>query len=145
MTSDESAPPARRWPAWALTAARAGLWTGLALLNETTTYHLAPTLVAVTPALATRARRAAPLAPEPAVAANAGGLLTVGAVLAALVSADALRGPSLVPGTGPLGENVIAALVGATYGLAVLRRRRPPWFLAQASDAGSETPPGIPD
>lgn len=142
MTSDESGPPVRRWRVWALTTALAGLWTALALLNETTTYHLAPSLVAVTPALATRARHATPLAPGTATATTVGGLLTVGAVLAVLISADALQGPSLVPGTGPLGESVIAALVGAAYGVIVLLRRHPPWFLAEASDADSEAAPG---
>lgn len=130
---------------WTLTAALATLWAGLAFLNETTTYHLAPALVTLSPAIGVRARHGEPLSRSAAVAVTSGGLLVVAVALTALVGADSLRGPSLVPGTGPLGESIVVALAAAVYGLVVLGRRRPPWYLRDTPVSQPSHPRGIPD
>lgn len=138
--ADRSA--AQAWQVWTLTGALAALWATLAWLNPTTTYHLAPAVVAASSPVGIRARRGAPLPLRPTIAVVAIGLLVVATVLIVLEVSDALRGPSLVPWTGSLGESILVALVAAAYGFMVLLRHRPPWYLRETSSSAEQRPEG---
>lgn len=100
----------------------AGIWIAAAAIRPTTTFHLAPLIVAVWPGLTERdLRRALPMTlTAAAIAAATTGLLFI---------AGWLRGPSLLPWGGATLESVVAIAVGAVLGLtssivATLNSRR---------------------
>lgn len=91
----------------------AGVWAVAAFAQPTSTYHLAPILVAgAVPALGSRRR-----APKSHLltAAVAGGLIAAAAsvVLAAL---DLLRGPTLLPYGGAFAEALTFTVIGVIAG-----------------------------
>lgn len=88
----------------------AGIWIAAAAIRPTTTFHLAPLIVVVWPALTERdLRRALPMTlAAVAMAAATTGLLFI---------AGWLRGPSLLPWGGATLESVVAIAVGAVIGL----------------------------
>ena len=100
------------------------IWIVAAGIQPTTTYHLAPLLVAATLPFAL-------VSEEPQIgtrgiitAAAAGAGLALG-VTGVLTATEWLRGPSLLPFGGGTVESVTLALVGGALGLllALLRRR----------------------
>jgi hypothetical protein len=100
-------------------AAAVGLalvWIIAAAVRPTSTYHLAPILVAgVVPILARRPERSAAFL---ATSAAAGAVVASAAALA-LTGFDLLRGPTLLPYGGAFAEALTFALVGAVGGLIV--------------------------
>lgn len=98
-----------------IAAGFAALWILLAAWRPTTTWHLAPAVVAAAPLVSTSSG-------FPQLVRVAGGLgLAVGVALA-LAASGAMRGPSLLPVGGPLLESVVAAVSGTVVGLAVAGR-----------------------
>jgi hypothetical protein len=100
------------------------IWIVAAGIQPTTTYHLAPLLVAATLPLVL-------VSEEPEIAIR--GLITAAAtgaglalvVTGVLTATGWLRGPSLLPIGGGTVESVTFALMGGAFGLlvALLRRR----------------------
>lgn len=93
-----------------IAAVFAVLWSVLAIANPTTTYHAAPLIVAVWPALGERNRRAA-------ARMSLGGLLIAAITTGLLSVTGMLQGPSLLPWGGPVLESLLAAGVGALLGM----------------------------
>ena len=94
----------------------AGLWALLAFLSPTTTYHLAPLLVAAAVPFAYRSAGGASRRLVMALAAG-GGVATL--VLAGVLAAGgAMEGPSLLPTGGALLEAAVGVAAGAVLGLA---------------------------
>ena len=93
------------------------LWTVLAWINPTTTYHLAPLLVPLIPWGIARSEGAA----LPSAATVAATALAIGAGLV-LAAADRLQGPSLLPVGGALTETLVFALLAGVSGLVLMRR-----------------------
>jgi len=97
-------------------AGLAAVWAVAAAIRPTSTYHLAPILIAgIAPILARRpGKRTSFLA----AGAVVGVVIAIGAALG-LAAFDLLRGPSLLSYGGALTEAVIFALLGAGGGLLV--------------------------
>jgi len=93
-----------------ISALFAGLWIALAVAQPSTTFHLAPLIVAVWPGLSEREPRTAALL-------STVGLLIAAAAALVLSAAGLFRGPSLLPWGGPALESMVAAGVGALLGL----------------------------
>ena len=88
------------------------LWTILAIVSPTTTYHLAPAIVAgVGPVIAPR-RAFVSSAATLALALGTTGLLS---------SLDALAGESLLPVGGAVFESAVAAFGGVAIGFVAMR------------------------
>jgi hypothetical protein len=92
------------------------MWGVLAAASPTTTFHLAPVIVAAWPALA--GRRAGSV-----LRFGASGLAGAAAVGLLLSLAGWLRGPSLLPVGGPLVESLAGAGLGALAGFAFTRHQ----------------------
>ncbi len=107
------------------TGALGALWIGVALLRPTTTFHLAPLLVAgAAPVLAALD---APLQSRAVVILAAwSGALSLTAT-AAVVALGAMDGPSLAPFPSPTLEAIALSVGGAATGAAIgiAIRRRP--------------------
>ncbi|HEX9645571.1 MAG TPA: hypothetical protein VGC11_16375 [Acidimicrobiia bacterium] len=88
------------------------VWGVAAAVSPTTTFHLAPAIVAAW-AATTRQHRT-----ESARFAVAG-LAVAWAATAVLSVTGLLRGPSLLSFAGPAAESVLAASIGAVVGLVV--------------------------
>lgn len=88
----------------------AGIWIAAAAIRPTTTFHLAPLIVVIWPALTERdLRRALPMTlTAAAIAAATAGLLFI---------AGWHRGPSLLPWGGATLESMVAIAAGAVLGL----------------------------
>jgi hypothetical protein len=94
------------------------LWAVLASISPTTTYHLAPLIVAAWPPIADRSGR------KPLPMAVAGFAIAV-ALTALLALAGALEGGSLMPWGDAAAESFAAAAVGGAVGyLVALGRQR---------------------
>lgn len=97
-------------------AGLAAVWAVAAAVRPTSTYHLAPLLIAgIAPILARRPERSHSLL---AVGAMAGVVIAAGAALG-LAAFDLLRGPSLLPYGGALAEAVTFTVLGAVAGFLV--------------------------
>lgn len=89
----------------------AGIWVVIAANRPTTTFHLAPLIVAAWPAFGERdLNKALPMA-------LLGGLIAT-ATTSLLVIAGWLNGPSLLPWGGAALESVVATAAGAVIGLS---------------------------
>jgi hypothetical protein len=93
------------------------VWVAAALLMPTTTYHLAPVIVAMTTALRSPARARV-------VSAVSGVALAAATAVALSVSGN-LGGPSLLPAGGALLESIVGALVGGIAGTLLAGRLEP--------------------
>lgn len=98
-------------------AAAAGLavvWIIAAAVRPTSTYHLAPILIAgVVPILARRRERSAAFLVSSAVV----GAVIASAAALALTAFDLLRGPTLLPYGGAFAEALTFTLIGAVGGM----------------------------
>jgi hypothetical protein len=116
----ESRPPRTVY----LSVLLAAVWVVLAWVRPTTTWHVAPLLVAA--AVGAGHRLAGPLSVPAGLGAAVSGLTN--ALVAALLLAIAGKfdGPSLLPAGGPLIETVVASFVGAAAGMVIaVAGRRP--------------------
>lgn len=102
----------------------AALWVLLALISSTTTYHLAPLIVAGVPVIVDSSEQAGSTA-RLILLATLGVFLAL-AVTAVLSVSGSLDGPSLLPIGGAALESVLFAIAGSLFGLvaAVLIGRR---------------------
>ncbi|MEX0700161.1 MAG: hypothetical protein WD354_10575 [Acidimicrobiia bacterium] len=91
------------------------IWVVVALARPTTTFHLAPAIVAIWPAVTGGGRRS--------VFYSASGLLVATATTLALSASGMLQGATLLPWGGPAVESVFAAGVGSLLGLLIGSRR----------------------
>ncbi len=99
-------------------AAFGSLWVVLASISPTTTYHLAPLIVAAWPPIADRSDR------RPLPMAMAGFTIAV-ALTTLLALGGALQGASLLPWGNAAFESFAAAVVGGAVGyLVALGRAR---------------------
>ena len=98
---------------WIPTVAFTLLWVTAASISPETTYHLAPLIVAATPAVTGRSHRFA--------SAVAGTVFATG-VATYLAATGRLAGPSLLPFGGALVESMLGAIVGGATGLALAGR-----------------------
>ena len=94
------------------------IWLIVAFARPSTTFHLAPLLVAGTLPIVLSSGE-----PAPGLGRLAGGA-GIGAALgltftSILTVADRLQGPSLLPAGGAVTESVVFALIGAVGGLLV--------------------------
>lgn len=122
--SNETGPPAAGRGAISVlaTLALAGAWVLLAGRHPTTTYHLAPGLVAAAAPFSLRMGRNLPLPRPMAASAVAVGLVVAVGTAATLARSGNLAGPTVTGGNGALTESLIAALLGALLGLWLTRR-----------------------
>jgi hypothetical protein len=100
------------------------LWLVLALISSTTTYHLAPLIVASTPAIVDSLERGRSMVRL--VLLSAVGLALALAVTGVLSVSGNLERPSLLPTGGAVLESIVFAAAGSLFGLvsAVLINRR---------------------
>lgn len=125
MSEQEARPDsAATW--WQPVAAAVGftvLWVLLAARSPTTTYHLAPLLVAAAMPVARRWITGAPVRPRSAAALAAAGLALALATVAGLAWQGMLAGPDVTGGDGAAAETVLLAVSGAVLGWWVARRQ----------------------
>ncbi len=94
----------------------AAVWAVAAVAQPTSTYHLAPILIAgIVPILARSSSRSMP---RLIASAAAGGAVALVASVA-LVTFDLLRGPTLLPYGGAFAEAITFTAIGAVAGLLV--------------------------
>lgn len=100
------------------------LWLLLALISSTTTYHLAPLIVAGTPQIVDSLERGS--STVRLVILSAVGLALALVTTGILSASGNLEGPSLLPTGGAVLESVVFAAMGSLLGLstAVLISRR---------------------
>ncbi len=111
-----------RWPGMAWTLGACAIWAGLAMLNPTTTYHLAPLVALLAWPLVGRTRRMR-VGWRPGLIAAAGATAMVAATTLVLLGRDALAGPALI---GPDAAVETVSLAALAVGVAiVLARPRP--------------------
>lgn len=99
------------------------LWSVLALVRPSTTFHLAPFLVAATPGLFSRFDGPSGVSVRLLAALHG---LTITLALTAtgvLAVAGGLMGPSLLPFGGAALESIVGSVAGGLLGLALVRRR----------------------
>jgi hypothetical protein len=94
------------------------IWAVAAVVSPTTTFHLGPVIVAVSPVLFSDHR--------PATRVIAAGLGIAVAISFALAASGSLHGPTLLPWGGALAESLVFAAVGAIVSLAIGTRRSAP-------------------
>lgn len=86
------------------------LWVAIVIARPTTTFHLAPLIVAMWPGVTeSESRRAATL--------SAIGFVIAAGTTLALSAAGLLRGPTLLPWGGPAVESLLATAIGGVIGL----------------------------
>lgn len=88
----------------------AALWIAVAAFRPTSTFHLAPLIVAAWPALRERGL-------ERAIRNALAGGLVAGVATASLWGTNLLQGPSLLPWGGPVFESFVAAAIGTVLGI----------------------------
>jgi glutaredoxin-like protein len=114
-----------RAPWWQPAVAALGLallWGLLAVRTPTTTYHLAPLLVAGAAPMAGRWRLRAPVRSRVALAWAVLGLLVALAAAAVLALRGLLAGPDITGGNAAVAETVLLAVLGAALGWWLARR-----------------------
>lgn len=87
------------------------IWVVVAIARPTTTFHLAPLIVAIWPSFTSGGRRK--------VFYSTTGFLVAALSTLALSATGILQGPTLLPWGGPAVESVLAAGAGALFGLLV--------------------------
>ncbi len=87
------------------------IWILVAVARPTTTFHLAPAIVALWPALAGEGGRK--------LIISASGSLVAALATLLLSATGMLQGPTLLPWGGPAVESVFAAGVGASLGFFI--------------------------
>ncbi|AEA23518.1 glutaredoxin [Amycolatopsis echigonensis] len=109
----------------AVTLLAAAGWFALATANPTTSYHLAPAVVAAAWPIARRLRAGRPLPIGAAALTAFGGALIAVAVTLLLSARDALAGPILF-GVPPLTEALLSVALGFVVGtvLSLVGRRK---------------------
>lgn len=111
-------PPVPWWTGVPITAAVAAAWITLAVINPTTTYHFAPTVLAAALPVSRRMRTEDRLSPRSLVVATSVGLGLALVVTVVLAWLGALAGPTFV-GTPAAGtETMVMAVVGAAAAAA---------------------------
>lgn len=118
-------PRRARYAGLVAASAFALVWTALARREPTTTYHLAPLVVAASWGVARRwsARRRGTR--REGLVAAVGGAAVAAVTLVELDVAGALRGPTIWGGGAAVGESVALLLLGALLGFRAVTRRRP--------------------
>jgi glutaredoxin len=114
-----------RTPRWQPVVAALGLallWVLLAARTSTTTYHLAPLLVAAAAPVTRRWLTRTPVPTRPATALAVTSLVLTFATTAALTWQGLLAGPDITGGDAPVEETVLLAVVGAALGWWLARR-----------------------
>lgn len=86
------------------------IWVAIVLVRPTTTFHLAPLIVAMWPGVTDSESRGA------ATLSAIGFVIAAGTTLA-LSAAGLLQGPTLLPWGGPAVESLVAAAIGGLIGL----------------------------
>jgi len=94
------------------------IWAVAAVVSPTTTFHLGPLIVAVSPVLFSDRRSATRLIPA--------GLGIAAVTSLALAASGSLQGPTLLPWGGALAESLVFAAVGTVAALALGLRRTEP-------------------
>lgn len=110
------------WPGITGTVAACAVWSGLALANPTTTYHLAPAVALLAWPVITRSQSPA-ASWRPGLLAAAGAALSVATTALLLARRDALAGPALI-GTNATAETIMLAAAALGAALALARPRR---------------------
>lgn len=87
------------------------IWVVVALARPATTFHLAPAIVAIWPALTGGGR--------PKVFYSTTGFLVAAIATLALSASGMLQGPTLLPWGGPAVESFFVAGVGAAFALLI--------------------------
>ena len=105
-----------------LSAALAIIWVLLAWWRPTTTWHLGPLLVSLTPALVHRS--VGSLSTGAALGTAVNGLINASLAAAVLIAFDKLRGPVLPPFPNVITEVIALVILGAIGGFAVAVFRR---------------------
>jgi glutaredoxin len=121
----EAVPTTPRWQPAVAVLGSALLWVLLAARTPTTTYHLAPLLVAAAAPLTRRWLTGTPVPVRTATALAAAGLAATLVTTAALAGQGMLVGPDLTGVGSPVMETVLLAVVGAVAGWWLARRTSP--------------------
>lgn len=93
-------------------------WIALAVFRPTTTYHLAPLIVAAWPAVGERTM-------ERAITLSIVGFAVASATTGLLSVTGSLQGPSLLPWGGPALESLVSAAAGMVIGVVPAAVARP--------------------
>ncbi|GGM62906.1 hypothetical protein GCM10012275_36990 [Longimycelium tulufanense] len=117
-------PRAPRWQPALVTLGFALLWALLAVNDPTTTYHLAPLLVAAAWPVSRRWLGGRPVRATAALGDAAAGLVVALATTALLAWRGLLVGPDVTGRTAVVPESVIVAVAGAVLGWWLARRGR---------------------
>ena len=139
-----SAPVLRRWAGPLASTALVCAWSALVLWRPSTTFHLAPFLVAAAWPYATRAASGQQLDRSTAVRAASFGAAMTLTVSTVLWLAHRLDGPSLWSSSGAPLEVVLITALGATWGAWVAARRQAGWLFGGQS-AAEGSPEARPD
>lgn len=114
-----------RWSAGLLVSVVLAVgWFGLAAANPTTTYHVAPLVVAAVWPVGRRLRPAGSLPVATALATALGGGLLALLTTLLLAVTGSLSGPTVFGIPGPLAEAVIGTAVGTLIGAGIAMARR---------------------
>lgn len=114
--ADGAEPTIPRWQPVVVALGLALIWVLLAVRTPTTTYHLAPLLVAAAAAVTRRWLTRTPVPPRPATALAVTGLAITWTVTAVLTWQGLLAGPDITGRAAPVVEAVLLAGVGAVLG-----------------------------
>jgi glutaredoxin len=115
-------PATPRWQPAAAALAVAVLWVVLAVRTPTTTYHLAPLLMAAAAPVTRRRLTGTPVPTRAALAVAATGLVLTLASTGVLAWWGLLAGPDITGGTQPVVETVLLSVLGAAAGWWLARR-----------------------
>lgn len=110
------------WQPVAAVLAVAVLWVVLAVRTPTTTYHLAPLLMAAAGPVTRRRLTGRPVPSRAALAVAGTGLAITVATTVVLAWLGLLAGPDLTGGTAPVVETMLLAVSGAAVGWWLARR-----------------------
>lgn len=117
-----AAPPAPVWRPVIAALGFALLWLLLATRTPTTTYHLAPLVVAAAGPVTRRLLTGTPLSRRAAATLGAVSLLIAAAATAVAQWRGLFAGPDVTGGDGALAETVVVVAVGAGLGWWLARR-----------------------
>jgi glutaredoxin-like protein len=114
--ADGAEPTTPRWQPVTVALGLALLWVLLAVRTPTTTYHLAPLLVAAAAPVTSRWLTRTPASPRPAAVLAVTSLAITGMATAALTWQGLLAGPDITGRAAPAVEAALLAVVGAVLG-----------------------------
>jgi len=118
----EATPRVPRWQPLGVAIGFALAWVLLAARTPSTTYHLAPLLVATAPAVAHRWLTGAAVRSPRAIGLAVAGLAIALVTTAVLTWRGLLAGPDVTGGDGVVAETVLLALLGTVLGWRLARR-----------------------